>query len=178
MFEFELKGGFDALIELEKELLEFLGFPKYGMSYGSSYPEGNYVDVAKKYKTDELEHEHEDQLCKDHGPVFFLKNFPNNTSPFWNMQQGTDDTAKKIDVILGGMETIGSAERSTSKEQMREQFYSISNGEYANTLFEKFGRDRVERELDEFLKHKFFVRSGGGIGVTRMIRAMRNSNLI
>ena len=29
---------------------------------------------AKKYEVDILEHEHEDQLEKDHGPVFFLKN--------------------------------------------------------------------------------------------------------
>ena len=71
-----------------------------------------YSDVAKKYEVVELEHEHETQLETDYGKVFFLKNFPNNTSPFWNMKQNGDGTAAKIDVILGGMETIGSAERS------------------------------------------------------------------
>ena len=65
------------------------------------------------------------------------------------MQQNEDkETARKIDVILHGIETIGSAERSTSKEEMRSQFYTISDGQYANTLFEKFGKDRVEKELD------------------------------
>jgi hypothetical protein len=41
-----------------------------------------------------------------------------------------------------------------------------------------FGKERVEAELEEFLKLDFFPRSGGGIGVTRMIRAMELSGLI
>jgi hypothetical protein len=61
---------------------------------------------------------------------------------------------------------------------MRDTFYTISGGEYANTLFSQFGKARVEKELEDFLKTDFFPRSGGGIGVTRMIRAMKLSNLI
>ena len=38
--------------------------------------------------------------------------------------------------------------------------------------------ERVEKELEDFLKKDFFHRSGGGIGMTRMIRAMKLSNLI
>jgi hypothetical protein len=34
-----------------------------------------------------------------------------------------------------------------------------------------FGKDRVEKELEEFLSHKFFKRFGGGIGMTRLARA-------
>ena len=34
------------------------------------------------------------------------------------------------------------------------------------------------KELDDFLSKDFFERSGGGIGVTRMIRAMKLSNLL
>ena len=82
------------------------------------------VDVAKKYGVSELEHEHETKLQEDYGPVFFLENFPNYTSPFWNMQQDTSsDSAKKVDVIMHGVETIGSAERSCDPEEMRKQFY-------------------------------------------------------
>ena len=33
-------------------------------------------------------------------------------------------------------------------------------------------------ELNDFLDRDFFPRYGGGIGVTRMIRAMNNSNLL
>ena len=86
--------------------------------------------------------------------------------------------SNKIDVILHGIETIGSAERSVDPQAMRDKFYTISDGGYANLLFSQFGKDRVEKELDEFLKKEFFVRSGGGIGVTRMIRAMKLSNLL
>jgi hypothetical protein len=66
--------------------------------------------------------------------------------------------AKKVDVILCGMETIGSAERSSDVEQMRHMFDTISNGEYASILYKKFGKERVESEMKQFLSHKFFKR--------------------
>ena len=102
------------------------------------------------------------------------------TSPFWNMKINDEDKdlSEKIDVIVHGIETIGSAERSTDKEQMRSMFNTISNGEYSNTLFKHFTKERVVNELDEFLKFNFFERSGGGIGMTRMIRAIKMSNLL
>ena len=86
--------------------------------------------------------------------------------------------ANKCDVIMGGMETIGSAERATDVQEMKEQFYTISNGEYANLLFDLFGKDRVELELFKFLSHDFIPRYGGGIGVTRMISAMKRAGLL
>ena len=61
---------------------------------------------------------------------------------------------------------------------MSDKFHTISEGGYANTLYAQFGKERVETELDKFLKNDFFDRSGGGIGMTRMIRAMKLSNLI
>ncbi len=77
----------------------------------------------------------------------------------------------KVDVILFGQETIGSAERSCDVEKMREMFYTIENGGYANKLFELFGQERVEKELNDFLSFNFFPRFGGGIGMTRLARA-------
>ena len=178
MFEFETHGGMDVLLELEKGLLEHLGFSK-DMYENNEYPEGDYDDIAKKYGVKELEHEHEEQLNKDHGPVHFIKNFPQHTSPFWNMKLNDEKThANKIDVILHGMETIGSAERSINKDDMRSMFNNISGGEYSNTLNAQFNRERVQSELNEFLGHTFIPRCGGGIGVTRIIRAMKLSNLI
>ncbi len=171
MFEFETKGGIEELIKLEADLLTFLGF-------GTDFPTGKYTDVAKKYEVDELLHFHEDYIQRDHGSVFFLTHFPNTTSPFWNMRQIGDGTAAKVDVIIQGVETIGSAERSVDPVEMRNQFYSISNGDYARTLFNKFSKERVETELEDFLSKDFFLRSGGGIGVTRLIRAMKLSGLM
>jgi len=40
-------------------------------------------------------------------------------------------------------------------------------------LFSQFGQERVNEELNRFLKLKFFPRCGGGIGLTRMIRAFK-----
>jgi len=176
MFEFELKGGMDELRKVEGELLDYLGFKRL---YDGSFPTGDYDDVAKEYGVDELENEHEERLEKEHGPVFFLENFPERTSPFWNMRLHESKIhSNKIDVILHGIETIGSAERSIDPVTMKDTFYTISNGDYANLLFAQFGKARVEKELEEFLKKDFFERSGGGIGVGRMIRAMRLSNLL
>ena len=179
MFEFESKGDMNDLIQFEKELLDFLGFKK-DMYPKNEYPEGDYEDVAKKYNVDILEHEHETKLEEDHGPVFFLKNFPERTSPFWNMKLNDNDTthSNKIDVILHGIETIGSAERSCDKEAMRHTFNTISNGEYANMLFANFTKERVQNEMNQFLSKEFFPRFGGGIGMTRIIRAMKLSKLI
>ncbi len=88
------------------------------------------------------------------------------------------DHAKKIDVLMWGMETIGSAERACDPEEMRRQFHTISDGLYAKTLYNQFGIERVEEELEAFLAHKFFPRCGGGIGMTRMIRAMRAAGIM
>ena len=115
MFEFEIKGGIEELEKMERELLEHVGFELSKNEAGeSSYPGDHYKNVAEKYGVKELENEHEAQLEKDYGPVFFLKSFPNYTSPFWNMAQNEEpqeteqlrDTAKKIDVIVHGMETL------------------------------------------------------------------------
>ena len=68
--------------------------------------------------------------------------------------------------------------RSTSVEDMRNGFATISDGEYAKILYSKFGNERVDKELDVFLSNKFIPRSGGGIGVTRLIRSMKMEGLI
>jgi len=178
MFEFEMHGGMEELIKMEKELLEHIGFPKRDKE-GSDYPGDDYRLIAKKYNTIELDHDHEEQLGKDYGEVYFIKNFPFYTSPFWNMKSDFEkDEAKKVDVIIHGIETIGSAERSCNPQEMDYMYNHISGGQYANLLHAQFTKERVQKELQDFLAQKFFKRSGGGIGITRMIRAMKLSNLL
>jgi len=58
---------------------------------------------------------------------------------------------------------------------MKDMFYNISDGGYAKILFGKFGKERVEKELNQFLSYDFFPRFGGGIGMTRMIDALVRS---
>ncbi|HXF91042.1 MAG TPA: amino acid--tRNA ligase-related protein [Candidatus Nitrosotenuis sp.] len=169
MCEFESKGRLADLIQLEQELCEYLGFGKQ-----SKFPELEYREAMSQYNTQEIRAEEEVKICQDYGNVVMLKNFPLHTSPFWNMAVDQDlGIAKKVDVLIHGIETIGSAERSTDVAQMRDQFYTISNGDYAEILFAKFGRNRVEEELEKFLTYRFFPRFGGGIGITRLILGLR-----
>ena len=76
------------------------------------------------------------------------------------------------------METIGSAERAVDPQIMRESFLTISGGEYANLLYSNFTEKRVNDEMDKYLSFNFIERSGGGIGLTRLMRAMKLKNLI
>ena len=164
MAEFEIPGDIEVLEQFECDLMTHLGF-------GTDFPSADYKRVAKFYETDELTHEHETRMQDDYGNVFLLKNFPNSTSPFWNMKNdGT--TASKIDVIVCGMETIGSAERSCDTDEMRYMFDTISDGAYRDILYTQFTRERVEKELNKFLAHDFFPRCGGGIGIIRMMKAL------
>jgi aspartyl/asparaginyl-tRNA synthetase len=171
MFEFESRGGMKELMELEQDLLLWLGL--------GSATKISYEEASAKYGASTLEAEHETQMLADLGPAVMLTDFPLRTHPFWNMKQHPeDDHFAKVDVILAGVETIGSAERSTNVEEMRSNFYHISDGGYAAKLFELFGKERVEAELEQFLAHQMFPRFGGGIGVTRMIRAMKAAGVL
>tara|TARA_A100001015_G_scaffold18095_1_gene20999 strand:+ start:6987 stop:7844 length:858 start_codon:yes stop_codon:yes gene_type:complete len=173
MFEFEFKGDINELVELQKELLLHLGYDN------SNFYENDYKVIAEEFGTLELEHEHEEKLYTDKSPVAFIKNFPEFTSPFWNMRRNpNDDTSYKVDVILSGMETFGSAEREVNKDVMREKFETIMEGSYKNKLFELFGEERTRAELDEYLELNFIKRSGCGIGVTRLIKSMEKEGLL
>jgi aspartyl/asparaginyl-tRNA synthetase len=173
MFEFELKGNIAKLKEFETRLLEYLGFGIH-----ANYTYSTYDDLKDFYKTKELTYKHEDKMLEDFGPVVFCQTFPIYTSPFWNMKKKNKTHANKIDVIVEGNETIGSAERSTNKAEMANSFYTISKGKYAQKLFDLFGKERVEKELHEFLELDFFPRSGGGIGLTRLIDAMKKGGIM
>ena len=41
--------------------------------------------------------------------------------------------------------------RSCDKHEMREMFYTISDGHYKDILYKEFSKERVDKELDEFL---------------------------
>ncbi|TSC74793.1 MAG: TRNA ligase [Parcubacteria group bacterium Gr01-1014_30] len=172
MFEFETHGGIKVLEELEEELLESLGFGQK-----TDFHKVSYRDAMERYKVQDIGAEEEKRLAEEFGRVVFLTDFPEHTSPFWNMKREAG-CAKKIDVLLDGVETIGSAERSADPEQMRKNFFAISDGMYSQILFSKFRKERVEKELESFLSLNFFARCGGGIGVTRLIRALKLANLL
>ena len=167
MFEFEMPGDINDLKTMEYELCEYLGFKKP--------TEKTYAEWQDEYGLDaneELEAHHETDMFDEYVSTM-ITDFPEMTSPFWNMSRHEGGaTSKKIDVILGGMETIGSAERSCDVDMMRDTFHTITDGAYSKLLFELFGKERVEQELEKFLEFDFFPRTGGGIGMTRMIAAL------
>jgi aspartyl/asparaginyl-tRNA synthetase len=173
MFEFEMPGNVDDLKAMEYELCEYLGF--------GNITEKTYAEWQQHFGLSadtEMEAQQELDMEKEFGQTL-ITNFPELTSPFWNMARNDDgNTAKKMDVILGGMETIGSAERSCDVDMMRDTFHNIVDGEYAELLFKLFGKERVQAELEKFLEFDFFQRVGGGIGVTRMIPALEKINKI
>ena len=172
MFEFEMPGDIDDLKAMEYELCEYLGF---GEITEKTYAEWqNHYGLAEDY---EMTAEEETNMMNEFGQTMITE-FPEMTSPFWNMSRNGDGTSRKIDVILGGMETIGSAERSTDIDQMRETFHTITEGAYSSLLFDLFSKDRVQGELEEFLQHDFFPRVGGGIGMTRMIAALDKLQMV
>jgi len=173
MFEFELKGTISDLRAFEIDLLEYLGF-----GGRDTYRYKKYDALKRYYKTTELTHEHEAKMQNDFGPVVFCTDFPTYTSPFWNMKKNGRDHARKIDVILHGHETIGSAERSSNVAEMTKSFYTISDGKYAQKLFDLFSKDRVEKELKEFLALDFIPRVGAGIGLTRLIDAVKKHGIL
>ena len=170
MFEFEAKGNMEDLKRTEAELLTYLGF---------SFPVSHhYLDLCKKYNVEDLGAKEELMMQRDFGHVLSLEHFPQHTHPFWNMKHDKDGVFNKVDVILYGMETIGSAERSTNVDEMRDNFFTISDGQYAQLLFSEFGKERVIQELDDYLSLPMFPRFGAGIGVTRMARAMKLAGLL
>ena len=167
MFEFEFPGTIEDLKAMEYELCEYLGFDK-----PTEKTYAQWQDHFGLGSTIEMEAEHETSMYEQFGSAM-ITDFPEMTSPFWNMSRYEDGfRSKKIDVILGGMETIGSAERSTDVEMMRDTFHTITNGEYSQLLYKLFSKERVEAELEKFLEFDFFPRVGGGIGMTRMIAAL------
>ena len=173
MFEFEMPGTIDDLKAMEYELVDYLGF--------DTPTEKTYREWQQHFGLGadvEMEAEHETSMYNNFGSAM-ITDFPEFTSPFWNMSRYDDGVhSKKIDVILGGMETIGSAERSTDVEMMRDTFHTITDGEYSQLLYKLFSKERVEAELEKFLEFDFFERVGGGIGMTRMIAALEKLEVV
>ncbi len=169
MFEFESKGDIEELKKTERELLEHLGFDEPICL--------NYDKMCKKYNAKVLEAEHEIKMQEDYGDSISLEIFPSRSHPFWNMKYFGNKLFAKADVLLQGMETIGSAERSCNPEEMKYFFENVSNGEYKNLLFQKFSEKRVREELNCYLALPMIPRYGAGMGFTRMERAMKLEGL-
>lgn len=179
MFEFEHKGDFEDLIMTMSELSVHLGF----VNSVDDIPLLDYNYLCDKYGTKLLESEHETMMWEEYGDVVGIIKFPERTSPFWNMkQEGYSYSGEKLfnkcDFIICGQETFGAAERSTDIDQMWNSFHTISEGKYSSLLFDKFSKERVTKELNDYLSLPMIKRYGAGIGFSRLWRAMKLKELI
>jgi aspartyl/asparaginyl-tRNA synthetase len=164
MFEFEAQGNVADLVALETALIGELGMDAPRIL--------EYNAVCERYESAAVGAREEELLEQEYGCPVILTRFPFRSHPFWNMKEIGDRLFNKVDVILHGMETIGSAERSCNPDQMRANFHGVSHGGYARKLFELFGEERVMGELNAYLGLDLFPRFGGGIGMTRLARAL------
>ena len=176
--EFEIRAEtsdpIKELIDFEMGLLAYLGFDM------SEAVVLDWQKTADMLQVDDIDHAAEERLWKEVSPIVFLTHFPQKTEPFWNMKinEKNPNVSDKVDVILYGQETFGSASRSCDTTQMRESFRTVSNGKYASLLYSHFTKERVDKEMDEYLDFDFIPRYGGGIGFTRLLRAMKLAGIL
>ncbi len=180
MFEAEHKGDFSHLLKTLSKLMIHLKLVKKE----SDILFFTYNELCDKYNTKILESEHEELLWKEYGDVIGIIYFPRRSNPFFNMgfakidEKTNEELYYKCDLIICGQETFGAAARSCNIEQMRESFYTISDGMYSKLLLDLFGEERVKDELENFFKLKMIERWGFGMGIDRLYRAMKLKNLI
>lgn len=170
MWEFEARGNFNSLQNFIEKVLEKLGFGHITWI--------SYSDVCAELGVDTIDAKAEEILQKLYGNCVGLMKFPQNSHPFWNMKEVEPGVYNKIDVILYGMETFGTAERSCDPVQMRRDFYAVSNGYYHKLLFRRFGKERVVKELEYYVQLDMRSRFGGGVGITRLVRALKLNNTL
>ena len=172
MCEAEAFGTMDDLLVTQWEVLAALGLQKPLIV--------DYRDACEFFGVDLLDNEHEAALAR-FSPVVQLVNFKLGSNPYWNMKLHTDTKgrhARKVDLLIDGIECAGGAERSTNVEEMKYMFYSIEDGEYAAAMQRNFGKERVKRELDDYFALFDDTntvdqrRWGFGIGGSRMIAAV------
>ncbi len=179
MFEAEKIGDYKSLLETLSNLCVHIGFVKSI----NDIKFFTYDELCDKYGVSILESEHETMMWEEYGDVVAITHFPQRTSPFWNMKQigfnrHNEPIYAKCDFIICGQETIGAAERDTDVVRMRNNFHTISNGEYSEILYDQFSIDRVEDELEEFFELNMITRWGFGMGLTRLLRAMKLKKLL
>ena len=167
MWEAEHKGDFNHLLQTLSELVVHLGL----VEKTEDIPFFTYNQLCKHYGVDILESVHEEMMWKEFGDVVGITHFPKKTSPFFNMsyygidEETGEELYNKCDLIVCGQETFGSAERSSNVEHMRDSFHTISDGEYSKLLYDKFGKERVEEELEKYLNNSMIERWGFGVGL-------------
>jgi len=168
MFEIEALIDFEGYLNLQEEILVALGVKErhiVRISYRSAC-----VALGRNPDLWILNDDDEKMLNEKVAPAILLTHFPERTNPFWNMEQGGvlengEPYYLKADLLLGGMECAGGAQRSTNKQLQLDRYYALPG--YSDTLFDKFS-EKTNEELDYYMSLNHIVRSGCGIGLSRL----------
>lgn len=150
ILEFETNGTMSDLMNLEMDLICHLGYDK---PTKLSYEEALEI-VNKNQETEILDNADEQTLCREQNSVILLYNHPERTNPFWNIKRDENTSHScKVDVLMYGLKTIISAERSMNPKDIKHFFFTMKDGEYVKSLYNQFGIDRPIGELYQMLNY-------------------------
>ncbi len=169
IFEFCVPGNCNDLKRFHDELLLFLGFEQ-------SIPL-LYEEVCKKYETQSLQAYHKATLAQEISAVITLEDFPSRTFPFWNTKYAGNGVYHKSETLLHGISVITSQEQETNGEKLREGFFSLNQGKYAQSLVARFGKERVNRDLEEYLSLPMLDRFASTIDLSKLANALEMAGI-
>lgn len=149
IFEFIIHKNIHELIQLERELLEFLNIKTRDNNV--HYPEYIYEEI---------------DITNDN--VFLVKHFPKYMYPFWNIKQTNNGLNEQVKVVLEGYDIMSSFEMSCERDTMRNNF----NQDYESILNHLFSKERVEREVTQLFSKEYITRSYGIINMQSLLFCM------
>ena len=168
--EFVINGDIHVLESFIQHLLVYLCYNNI-----SEYTIKDYSYITNKLNANVnyLSNTVKQKIYTKFGPVFLLKNYPFNTAVHWTIKGNiTDNTYNKLVTILSGYESITSYEISSDKNDMLNQFNSMSyNTHLGNT-------EDVNEELNQYLSQLFVTRSYGKMFILEIITSMIKERLI
>ena len=168
--EFVIYGDINVLETFIRDLLVYLCYHNK-----SKYNIKDYSYITKKLNTDVnyLSNTVKQKIYTKFGAVFLIKNYPFNTDAHWTIKDNkTNKTYNKLVTILSGYESIISYEISSNKNDMLDQFNSMSyNTHLGNT-------NDVNEELNQYLSQSFVTRSYGKMFILEIITSMIKEKLI
>lgn len=152
VFEFAKYGTFDDLLELLVEFCnEILNIQKKDIVY--IYPENiNILDKTQCYS-----HFKDIKCVITTGLDSAFNKF------FWTYDNMNERQYKVTAIILYGHVVLLGGERHNNNQKMMYDVYTLNKGQYVNTLYNLFSKQRVEDELSLYANVKLISRFGASI---------------
>lgn len=89
-----------------------------------------------------------------------------------------DKSYNQMEILLYGKRAVVSSERCTDPKSLEERFYRYADRIYSLSLFNQYGKDKINQELENFLALPMEPYFGGTIHLNVLMRAMRFANLL